>query len=89
MKPRIVVIAISVAVFALGAAIAQAAKINGKQCAGMVSEQVNPSTGKKTYACRTVDGTIASGDTVEDKAKKDPPATAAPPKKAPAPASAQ
>ena len=51
------------------AAPAQAAKIDGKECASQVSKQTNPSTGKVTYVCRTVDGGIASGSTVEEKAK--------------------
>jgi hypothetical protein len=58
--------------------------VNGKKCAGSVSEQVNPNTGVKTRSCRTVDGEIAT-ETVKA-AKKDAkageaPAEAAAPKK--------
>jgi hypothetical protein len=87
LESRKVAILIGAIALAAGASAAEAAKINGKQCAGMVSEQVNPTTGKKTYACRTVDGDIASGSTVEEKGKKEAPATSsapAAPKKEPA-----
>lgn len=59
--------------FVLAAALASmqpahAAKINGRQCAGMVSKQVNPATKDVSYSCRTVDGGIESGKTVTDAA---------------------
>ena len=79
LEPRNAAIMISAACLVVAASAANAAKINGKQCAGMVSEQVNPRTGQKTYACRTVDGTIASGSSVEEKLKKDVPVKSANP----------
>lgn len=40
--------------------MASAARINGQQCAGMVSKQKNPKTGETTRSCRTADGSIAA-----------------------------
>ena len=44
----------------VSAQTAFAAKINGKQCAGMVSKQKNPKTGETTRSCRAADGSIAT-----------------------------
>ena len=40
--------------------MANAAKIAGKQCAGMVSKQRNPQSGEVARSCRAADGTIAT-----------------------------
>ena len=40
--------------------VAYAARINGQQCAGMISKQKNPKTGETTRSCRTADGSIAT-----------------------------
>jgi hypothetical protein len=42
-----------------------AAMIDGQKCVSMVSKQINPYTQVITYVCRTVDGGVASGPTVE------------------------
>jgi hypothetical protein len=42
-----------------------AAMIDGQKCVSMVSKQINPITKVITYVCRTVDGGVASGPTVE------------------------
>lgn len=49
---------------------ALAAKINGKQCAGMVSTQRNPQTNEVTRSCRTVEGGIATEKASSGKTKK-------------------
>ena len=76
LRRRVLAVLFSSLAMALYLAPAQAAKINGIQCAGDVSVQTNPQTGKKTYACRSVNGNIISGDHVDEKAatpKKEPP----------------
>jgi len=55
---------------ALPLQIAQAAMINGKKCAGMVSTQRNPQTDEVTRSCRTVDGSIATEKASSGKTKK-------------------
>jgi len=56
---------------ALPLQIAHAAnKINGKQCAGMVSTQRNPQTDEVTRSCRTTDGSIATEKVSSGKTKK-------------------
>jgi len=47
-----------------------AAKINGKQCAGMVSTQRNPQTNEVSRSCRTADGGIATETVKQGKTKK-------------------
>jgi hypothetical protein len=42
------------------AQMAFAARIAGKQCAGMLSQQTNPKTGETTRSCRAADGSIAT-----------------------------
>jgi len=54
---------------------AYAAKINGKQCAGMVSTQRNPKTDEVSRSCRTVDGSIATETVSSGKTKKPRPKT--------------
>ncbi|MEW5879740.1 MAG: hypothetical protein AB1761_04775 [Pseudomonadota bacterium] len=76
---------IAIAILAAGAlsalaADAHAAKIAGKECAGMVSTQRNPQTNEVTRSCRAVDGTIATEHvTVKDRKEvaKRPPARGA------------
>jgi len=61
MKTHAVGLSLLVAVaVALPLQTAQAAMINGKKCAGMVSTQRNPQTDEVTRSCRTVDGSIAT-----------------------------
>ena len=50
-------------------------KINGKQCAGMVSTQRNPQTDEVTRSCRTVDGDIATEKVPSRTKKKSKPTT--------------
>jgi hypothetical protein len=62
MKPNRQAILIAIVATAIGglALEAHAARIAGKECAGMISTQRNPQTGELTRSCRTVDGTIAT-----------------------------
>jgi hypothetical protein len=59
---------------------AHAARVAGKECAGMISTQRNPQTNEVTRSCRAVDGTIATEHvTVKDRKEvaKRPPARGA------------
>ena len=61
---------LAVVAVALPLQTTQAAMINGKKCAGMVSTQRNPQTDEVTRSCRTVDGTIATEKAGSGKTKK-------------------
>lgn len=50
---------------------AHAARVAGKECAGMVSTQRNPQTNEVTRSCRTVDGSIATEHVTVRDARKD------------------
>lgn len=52
--------AVAVAALSAIALDAHAAKVAGKECAGMVSTQRNPQTNEVTRSCRARDGTIAT-----------------------------
>ena len=71
MKTHAVGVSLLVAVaVVLPMQTALAAKINGKDCAGMVSTQRNPQTNEVTRSCRTTDGSIATEKVNSRKAKK-------------------
>jgi hypothetical protein len=62
MKPNRQAILIAIVATGIGglALQAHAARIDGKECAGMISTQRNPQTNEVTRSCRTVDGSIAT-----------------------------
>jgi hypothetical protein len=61
MKPNRKAILIAIAAAMGGLALqAHAARIDGKECAGMITTQRNPQSNVVTRSCRTVDGSIAT-----------------------------
>jgi hypothetical protein len=71
MKPNRKAILIAIAAAMGGLALhAHAERIDGKECAGMISTQRNPQSNVVTRSCRTVDGSIATEPApAADKAK--------------------
>jgi hypothetical protein len=76
MKTRAIGMSLLVAfAVAVPTQTALAARIAGKQCAGMISTQRNPHTDEVTRSCRTADGGIATESVGKGKARKVTPKT--------------